>query len=199
MVTAGYGSFSCLVGKLLTDFQKSQYRILRAVVRIRKYSSIGPTTNSTCATAARTSDGSSVLVYLPTISTITLDMSKLSSLATARWYDPTNGEYAVHDHSDRYGHAGRYRLAIDASNPKGFGILIFGAAGVRKLLGRRANVDPDACRPPGQDRHALAELSHRVANGLRCPKFLQLRAASNASVTFGRRPINMDNTSASRA
>jgi hypothetical protein len=41
-----------------------------------------------------------VLVYLPTISTITLDMSKLSS----RWYDPTNDEYAVHDHSDRYGH-----------------------------------------------------------------------------------------------
>ena len=180
MVTAGYGSFSCLVGKLLTDFQKSQYRILRAVVRIRKYSSIGPTTNSTCATAARTSDGSSVLVYLPTISTITLDMSKLSSLATARWYDPTNGEYAVHDHSDRYGHAGRYRLAIDASNPKGFGIFIFVGRALENFWGG------------GQTsiRMPVAHQGKTVTHWRNCPTAWPTDYAAPNSFNSGRRQMH---------
>jgi hypothetical protein len=30
---------------------------------------------------------------MPTIRTITVDMSKLASPAIARWYDPTSGEY----------------------------------------------------------------------------------------------------------
>jgi hypothetical protein len=30
---------------------------------------------------------------MPTIRTITIDMSKLSGLATARWYDPASGQY----------------------------------------------------------------------------------------------------------
>ena len=120
VVTAGYGSFSCLVGNLLTDFQRSQYRILRALVRIRNYSSIGSITSSTCATAARTSDGSSVIAYLPTIRTITVDMSKLASLATARWYDPTNGEYTKIDGSP-FVNAGSRKFTPPGNNSSGDG------------------------------------------------------------------------------
>jgi hypothetical protein len=33
------------------------------------------------------------MVYMPTIRAITVDMSKLTGTTTARWYDPTSGEY----------------------------------------------------------------------------------------------------------
>jgi hypothetical protein len=49
--------------------------------------------NSNYATAARTADGQVVIAYLPTVRTITVDLSQLSGLATGRWYDPTNGTY----------------------------------------------------------------------------------------------------------
>ena len=66
----------------------------KAFAGIPKYSGIGSITSNTCATAARTSDGSLVMVYIPTIRAITVDMSKLAGTTTARWYDPTSGEYA---------------------------------------------------------------------------------------------------------
>lgn len=47
------------------------------------------------ATAARNSDGSLILAYMSTRRTVTIDMTKLSSSATARWYDPTNGTYSA--------------------------------------------------------------------------------------------------------
>jgi hypothetical protein len=50
--------------------------------------------NSDYLTAARTPDGSLVIAYMPTRRTITVDMTKLSGIATARWFDPTNGAYA---------------------------------------------------------------------------------------------------------
>jgi hypothetical protein len=53
----------------------------------------GSVTTDTYATAARTSDGTLIIAYMPTARTITVDMSKLSGLAAARWYDPTIGEY----------------------------------------------------------------------------------------------------------
>ena len=56
-------------------------------------SGTGSVTTDTYATAARTPDGRLIMVYMPTIRTITLDMSKLSGPAAARWYDPTTGEY----------------------------------------------------------------------------------------------------------
>ncbi len=46
-------------------------------------------------TAARTPDGSLVLAYLPTVRTITVDLTKLSGTVTARWYDPTTGAYST--------------------------------------------------------------------------------------------------------
>jgi len=50
-------------------------------------------------TAARTADGALVMAYLPTTRTITVDMSKLSDRATARWFDPTAGTFAPIDGS----------------------------------------------------------------------------------------------------
>jgi hypothetical protein len=53
----------------------------------------GAVTTDTYATAARTPDGTLAIAYMPTTRTITVDMSKLSGPASARWYDPTTGEY----------------------------------------------------------------------------------------------------------
>ena len=46
-------------------------------------------------TAARTPDGALVMAYMPTIRTITMDMSKLAGPAYASWYDPTNGTFTA--------------------------------------------------------------------------------------------------------
>lgn len=44
-------------------------------------------------TAARTPDGKLVMAYLPSRRTITVNLSRLSAPATARWYDPAHGAY----------------------------------------------------------------------------------------------------------
>ena len=44
-------------------------------------------------TAARTPDGTLVMAYVPTTSTITVDMSQLSGPVTASWYDPAAGTF----------------------------------------------------------------------------------------------------------
>src|SRR5207342_54677 len=94
--------------------------IARALVRLRKHLAIGSITTSTCATAARTSDRSLVMAYLPTIRTITVDMSKLASIATARWYDPTNGQYAAIDGSP-FANAGSKKFTPPGHNSSGDG------------------------------------------------------------------------------
>ncbi len=53
----------------------------------------GSVTTDTYATAARTPDGRLIIAYMPTMRTVTVDMSKLSGPAAARWYDPTTAEY----------------------------------------------------------------------------------------------------------
>jgi hypothetical protein len=94
VVTAGYDRFSCLVGQFVAYVNKDPDSLMSmALDSIRKHSGIGSITSNTCATAVRTSDGSLVIVYMPTIRAITVDMSKLTGTTTARWYDPTSGEY----------------------------------------------------------------------------------------------------------
>ncbi len=51
--------------------------------------------DNTCATAARTPDGTLVIAYMPSARSITVDMSKLATAATARWYDPTTGAFTT--------------------------------------------------------------------------------------------------------
>jgi len=50
-------------------------------------------TESDYATAARTKDGSTVVVYVPTVRSISIEMSSLRGAARARWFDPSNGSY----------------------------------------------------------------------------------------------------------
>ncbi len=47
------------------------------------------------ATAAKTPDGSLVLVYVPTARTLTVNMASLNGPAVAKWFDPTNGSYSM--------------------------------------------------------------------------------------------------------
>lgn len=47
----------------------------------------------TYLTVARTPDGSLIIAYIPTIRTITVDMTKLSAPVMAYWFDPTNELY----------------------------------------------------------------------------------------------------------
>lgn len=54
-----------------------------------------PVSDSDFCTAARTSDGSFVVAYLPTVRTITVNMPSLKAPAIARWFDPTNGTYST--------------------------------------------------------------------------------------------------------
>jgi hypothetical protein len=44
-------------------------------------------------TAARTPDGSLVVVYMPTARAVTLNMASLQGAAKARWFDPASGSY----------------------------------------------------------------------------------------------------------
>jgi hypothetical protein len=53
----------------------------------------GDVNNATYVSAARASDGSMAIAYLPGGGTITVDMSRLSRSATARWYDPVAGTF----------------------------------------------------------------------------------------------------------
>jgi chitodextrinase len=46
-------------------------------------------------TAARTPDGALVMAYMPTVRTITVDMSRLAAPAYASWYDPANGTFTA--------------------------------------------------------------------------------------------------------
>ena len=46
-----------------------------------------------CTTAARTSDGTLALAYVPRSATLTVNMAQLSGQVTARWFDPTNNTY----------------------------------------------------------------------------------------------------------
>ena len=50
-------------------------------------------------TAARTTDGTLAMAYVPSSRTITVDMSTLGGPATARWYDPTSGTFTSIDGS----------------------------------------------------------------------------------------------------
>jgi hypothetical protein len=81
-----------------------QMRHVRDLLEPRKWYDLAPDTEhrtvvngyesgDTYAAAARSTDGRLVLVYMPTIRTITVDMSKLAGSAKAMWYDPASGTY----------------------------------------------------------------------------------------------------------
>ena len=94
VVIAGYDGLAGYIGKLSALIGRSPGRMARIFYYVKRLTGFGSIVTNTYAPAARTSDGSLVMAYMPTIRTITVDMSKLAGSTTARWYDPTNGKYA---------------------------------------------------------------------------------------------------------
>jgi hypothetical protein len=93
VVTAGYDGLAGYIGKLSASLGKFPGRAGNALGRVKELTGFGSITTNTHATAARTADGSLVMAYLPSMRTLTVDMSKLAGPTTAHWYDPTNGKY----------------------------------------------------------------------------------------------------------
>ncbi|MFN8575102.1 MAG: DUF4038 domain-containing protein [Gemmatimonadaceae bacterium] len=58
------------------------------------YSDSGSLAANDYLTAGRTPDGAWIMAYMPTLRTITVDMSRLGSMADASWYDPTSGAWS---------------------------------------------------------------------------------------------------------
>jgi len=54
---------------------------------------IGKIDTNDYATTSRTEDGSLALAYLPTLRTVTVDMSRLRGPVKASWFDPSSGVY----------------------------------------------------------------------------------------------------------
>jgi hypothetical protein len=98
VVTAGYDAFAQFIGKLATFVGDSREALCppwRVIASLNRRTHLDNVTNNTFAPAARTPDGTLVVAYLPTIRTITVDMSKLSGPVIARWYDPTEDTYVA--------------------------------------------------------------------------------------------------------
>ena len=57
------------------------------------FSSGGSINSNDYVTAGRVPDGSLVMAYCPTSTTITVDMSKMRGQTQARWFDPTNNAF----------------------------------------------------------------------------------------------------------
>ena len=118
VMTSGYSAFSCFVGMASTRIGKIQDLMARVFNRIMRNSAF--IAANTCAVAARTLDGSLVVAYMPTIRTITVDMSKLASPAIARWYDPTSGRYTDVKGSP-FANAGSRQFTTSVANKSGEG------------------------------------------------------------------------------
>jgi hypothetical protein len=79
VLTAGIGTFGN--DEILFDSRTLATRMTPSV------------SQSDYATAARTTDGSYVVVYMPTARPVTVNLNSLKGPATAKWFDPTNGTY----------------------------------------------------------------------------------------------------------
>jgi hypothetical protein len=71
-------------------------------------------------TAARTPNGSLVMAYLPTLRTVTVDMTQLGAPATARWYDPSRGTYKA-VHGSPLPNTGKHKFTPPGNNGDGAG------------------------------------------------------------------------------
>jgi hypothetical protein len=84
-ITDGYDAIACLAGRMAvwaTHFPSFE--------RFKRTTYVSA---NSCATAARTDDGSLVVAYMPTLRPLTVDMTRLAGPAIARWYDPTDGSF----------------------------------------------------------------------------------------------------------
>jgi hypothetical protein len=132
VVTAGYDGLAGYIGRLTAYFGSRLERfghLSKLFAYFKRLTHFGSITTNTYATAARTSDGSLVMAYLPTIRSITVDMSKLAGITTARWFDPTNGTYVAINGSP-FANADDRRFTPPGNNSAGDGdwVLVLEAA-----------------------------------------------------------------------
>jgi Putative collagen-binding domain of a collagenase/Protein of unknown function (DUF4038) len=88
-ITHGHDAIACLAGRMAVWI--ARFPPLEELVRLAKRTSY--IAANTCATAARTDDGSLVIAYMPTLRPLTVDMTRLAGPVIARWYDPTDGSF----------------------------------------------------------------------------------------------------------
>ena len=72
------------------------------------------------ATAGVTDDGSLAIAYLPTVRTVTVDLTKMSSMVYAYWYDPTDGMYTIIEGSP-FPNTGSHEFEPPSNNADGDG------------------------------------------------------------------------------
>jgi hypothetical protein len=85
----------------------------------RAYKDSGSVNDSDYATAARTLDGTLAMIYTPTSRTLTVDLSKMSSPVTARWYDPASGAFSYTVDGSPLPNAGTEKLQTPGKNADG--------------------------------------------------------------------------------
>jgi hypothetical protein len=71
-------------------------------------------------TAGRTPDGNLIMAYLPSLRTVTVDMTQLRAPANARWYDPSCGNYIAVEGSP-LGNTGKHKFTPPGKNGDGDG------------------------------------------------------------------------------
>lgn len=131
IVTAGYDPLAEYIGKVtayLGSYQR--FALVRSLfVYFKRLTHFGSIVTNTYAPAARTSDGSLVMAYLPSIRSVTVDMTKLVGITTARWFDPANGTYVAMDGSP-LANAGSRQFTPPGNNSAGDGdwVLVLEAA-----------------------------------------------------------------------
>lgn len=82
--------------------------------------------------AGRTPDGSLVMAYMPSFRPITVDLARLSGLATAQWYDPSCGKY-VQIPGSPFHNSGKHLFIPPQHNADGDGdwVLVLARTNVR--------------------------------------------------------------------
>jgi hypothetical protein len=120
MLIAGYGSMSFHIGRTADYLGTSRGLVIRAFDFLKRKTGFGSIDTNGYAPAAATVDGSLVIAYLPSVRTVTIDMSKLAGPALVSWYDPTNGTY-VPVNGSPFSNRGEMRFTPAGNNSAGDG------------------------------------------------------------------------------
>ena len=82
------------------------------------FSDTGSLHDNDYVTAARVPDGSLVLAFCPTSTTITVDMTQMRGLTNASWFDPSNSTFSVVEGSP-FGNTGTQNFTTPGDNGDG--------------------------------------------------------------------------------
>ncbi len=143
IVTAGYGTFDWgLVGVGISDY----------------------------VTAACTPNGNLVMAYVPSSRTITVDMSKLSGPATARWYDPAGGTF-LNIPGSPFANAGSHDFTTPGNNTDGDDDWVLVLEALRPELATLDNflcytINPRLCVANAPDNAGASCLNEEACGGV---------------------------------